>query len=145
MRDHLPWKIRYPRQKIQHFNITEPVTKDHLSWETTFLWPVWLSMEISYTIFMLAITILYRQASSTYHCLHELFTKPAEETLTIQCVFFGYAYIVKTTCICCLFGVFFPCLNSVLDFKIFLTTQPCRYTDFAIHNDTRRLSAMKTR
>ncbi len=37
LRDHLSWKIRYLFQKVLHvhFNVTEHVTKDHLSWETT--------------------------------------------------------------------------------------------------------------
>ncbi len=33
-------QITHFSQKDLHFNITEPVTKDHLSWQTTFLWPV---------------------------------------------------------------------------------------------------------
>ncbi len=38
MRDHC---LRYSRQKALHFNITEPVIKDYLSWETTHFYDPW--------------------------------------------------------------------------------------------------------
>ena len=37
MRDHLSWRTTCVWQKVTHFNVNEPVTKDHLS-ETIFLW-----------------------------------------------------------------------------------------------------------
>ncbi len=36
MRDHLSWQITHFWQKDLNFNITEPVTGDHLSWQTKF-------------------------------------------------------------------------------------------------------------
>ncbi len=55
LRDHLSWKTRYswqnvPQfnviepvnswQNVPQFNVIEPVTKDHLFWDTKFLWPI---------------------------------------------------------------------------------------------------------
>ncbi len=40
VRDHLSCKTRYSWQKVPHFGVIDPVTKDHLSWETTFLCPM---------------------------------------------------------------------------------------------------------
>ncbi len=40
MGDHLSGQTTHFRQKDLHFNTTEPVTRDHLSWQTTFLWPM---------------------------------------------------------------------------------------------------------
>ncbi len=34
------FKVQISWQKILHFNTIEPVTKVHLSWETTFVWPI---------------------------------------------------------------------------------------------------------
>ncbi len=47
--DHLSWKTTGPSQKVPHFNATEPVTKDHLPWETIFIWPmgVYSSRQVS--------------------------------------------------------------------------------------------------
>ncbi len=45
-------------QKILYFNVIQPVTKDHLSWETTFVWPMGWSFKTSSTgtdIFLLFI------------------------------------------------------------------------------------------
>ncbi len=36
MRDHLSWRTTYSCQKVPHFNIIEPATKDHLPWKTYF-------------------------------------------------------------------------------------------------------------
>ncbi len=38
MRDHLSWRTVHSYQKVLYSNATEPVTKDHLSWDTTSLW-----------------------------------------------------------------------------------------------------------
>ena len=38
MRDHLFWRTTSFWQKVLHSSVYEPVTKDHLSWETIFLW-----------------------------------------------------------------------------------------------------------
>ncbi len=34
--DHQSWMTTYSWQKVPYFNVIEPVTKDHLSWETIF-------------------------------------------------------------------------------------------------------------
>ncbi len=36
MRDHLSWRTTSFWWELLHFSVTEPVTKDHLSWETIF-------------------------------------------------------------------------------------------------------------
>ncbi len=36
MRHHLSWRTTYSWQKVPHFNVIEPVTKDLLYWEATF-------------------------------------------------------------------------------------------------------------
>ncbi len=79
MRDHLSWKTKqswqknlpfinsetclerpmlpetclegsHPWQKIIHFSVIEPVTKDHLSWESTFLQPTRWSYKMGSTV-----------------------------------------------------------------------------------------------
>ncbi len=42
--------LRYSRQKVLLFNITEPATKDHLSWWSKFLWPMGWSFRTGSTI-----------------------------------------------------------------------------------------------
>ncbi len=50
MRDPLSWQTMHFRQNDLHFNITEPVTRDHLSWQTTFLWPMGWSFKTGSTV-----------------------------------------------------------------------------------------------
>ncbi len=50
MRDHLSWRTTSFSQKVLHFQCNWPVTKDQLSWETTFLWPMGWSFKICYTV-----------------------------------------------------------------------------------------------
>ena len=49
MRDHLSWKTIYSWHKVLYFIATEPVTSDHLSWET-FLWPMGRSSKTGSTV-----------------------------------------------------------------------------------------------
>ncbi len=51
----LPWGTTCPERphifwQLSHVNITEPVTRDHLSWETTFLWPIRWSFKTGSTV-----------------------------------------------------------------------------------------------
>ncbi len=57
LRDHCQSPMRSPVLKDQiflaegsTFNVIEPVTKDHLSWETTFVWPMRWSFKIGSTV-----------------------------------------------------------------------------------------------
>ncbi len=53
MRDPLSWRTTSFGQKVLHSSVYEPVTKDHLSWETIFLWSMGWSFKtgsIVYTV-----------------------------------------------------------------------------------------------
>ncbi len=57
MRDHLSWQTTNLCQKDLHFNITEPVTRDHLSSQTTFFWPMGRSFKTGYTVYCKSLCI----------------------------------------------------------------------------------------
>ncbi len=51
----LPWKTTCREgpvvgQKVLHFSVNKPVTKDHLSWETVCLWPMGWSFKTGSTV-----------------------------------------------------------------------------------------------
>ncbi len=50
MRDHLSGRAISSGQKVLHLSLNEPVTKDHLSWETIFLWPMGWSFKTGSTV-----------------------------------------------------------------------------------------------
>ncbi len=51
LRDHLFWRTTHFQQKDLNINITEPVTEtDHMTWQTTFLWPMGWSFKIGSTV-----------------------------------------------------------------------------------------------
>ncbi len=51
MRNHLSWNTISFWQKALHFSVNEPVTKDHLSSEPIFLWPMGWSFMAGFTVF----------------------------------------------------------------------------------------------
>ncbi len=56
---------KYSWQKVLHFNVIKPVTKDHLACETTFLWPKGWSFKTGSTVIISGI-YLYKIPKSIF-------------------------------------------------------------------------------
>ncbi len=69
MEDHLSWKTTYSWQKVPHFNANEPVTKDHLHWETIFLCLMQSSFETGSTA-VHSMSAIYNTDLQTLRCAY---------------------------------------------------------------------------
>ena len=92
MTDYLSQQKMHFWQKDLHFNITEPVIRDHLSWQTIFLWPmVWsfktgstvqwgtclerpLKGETTFRHIFMANGVVFQKTSSTVHAYKYIYS-----------------------------------------------------------------------
>ncbi len=63
--DHLSWRTTGFRQKVTHFNVNEPVNKDHLPQETIILWPMGWSFKTGFTVSLFIHIVQFKFYSKT--------------------------------------------------------------------------------